>query len=305
MTSETLWQIPKPLSTCEVKPDDDTVLVLRRHGNPAGSRLILSHGNGLAIDLYYPFWSLLADDFDLVIYDLRNHGWNPVGPLHQHHIMSFVNDQEFVLGAVDRLFGEKPKIGVFHSISALASLLSPNGGSQLTARVLFDPPVGPRLDDHSHEFFDVSFKFAAMLTRKRPERFQTRAEFMETFPYRDHFQGALPGVLDLVARTTLRESANGDAYWLRCPRDYEAQIMEYAPILSRMVDFEASHCPTKIIGADPTVPYSFLPTSNLSHILKLDYDFVPETTHFAQLEKPVECVAFMREFLQHHSSIKP
>ena len=50
-----VWEIPEPLSTDGVRVDDDTVIVLRRHGNPEGPRLVLSHGNGLAIDLYYPF----------------------------------------------------------------------------------------------------------------------------------------------------------------------------------------------------------------------------------------------------------
>ena len=42
------------------------------------------------------------------------------------------------------------------------------------------------------------------------------------------FQRAVPGVFDLVARTTLRESTTGDGYELRCPREYEAQIVDYA-----------------------------------------------------------------------------
>ena len=82
---QTEWQVPEPLSTHDVRVDDDTVITLRRHGNPAGPRLVLSHGNGLAIDLYNPFWSLLADDFDLIVHDLRNHGWNPLGPLARSH----------------------------------------------------------------------------------------------------------------------------------------------------------------------------------------------------------------------------
>ena len=30
----------------------------------------------------------------------------------------------------------------------------------------------------------------------------------------------------------------------------------------------------------------------------MDYDFIPEATHFLQLEKPAECVAVTREFLE-------
>ena len=67
-TSEKVWKIPKPLSVHELCMEDGTVIFLRRHGNPAGPRLVLCHGNGLAIDLYYPFWSLLAEDFDLFLY---------------------------------------------------------------------------------------------------------------------------------------------------------------------------------------------------------------------------------------------
>ena len=77
-TAGTVWGIPEPLATGDVSLDD--VTRVRRHGNPSGSRLVLSHANGLAIDLSYPFWSLLADDFNLVVYDLRNHGWNTVSP---------------------------------------------------------------------------------------------------------------------------------------------------------------------------------------------------------------------------------
>lgn len=85
-TPEPVWEIPEPHSIREVWIDDDTFSVLRRHGNPDGPRLVLSHGNGLAIDLYYPFWTLLIDEFDLFVFDLRNHGWNRVGDLQKHSI---------------------------------------------------------------------------------------------------------------------------------------------------------------------------------------------------------------------------
>lgn len=45
-------------------------------------------------------------------------------------------------------------------------------------------------------------------------------------------------------------------------------------------------------------PDSFMPTVDLSEILVLDYDFVPDTTHFLQLEEPETCVESMVEFLE-------
>ena len=72
VTSSTpILEVPRPTSTVRVQTDKNTSIILRRHGNPDGPRLVLSHGNGLAIDLYYPFWGLLTDEFDLIIHDLR------------------------------------------------------------------------------------------------------------------------------------------------------------------------------------------------------------------------------------------
>ena len=101
-----------------------------------------------------------------------------------------------------------------------------------------------------------------------------------------------------MAKTTLRKADDEQGYELRCPRDYEAQIVDYIRSFSALMDFETLPCPTKVIGSDPTLPYTFLPTIDLGDILTVDYDFVPETTHFLQLEKPEECAEMVREFLE-------
>ena len=85
---------------------------------------------------------------------------------------------------------------------------------------------------------------------------------------------------------------------LRCPREYEAQIIDYAGVYGVAVHFDEIRCPVKVIGADPTLPFSYLPTMDLSDILSVDYDFLPEATHFLQLEKPHECAAALTEFLR-------
>lgn len=302
-TSEKVWEIPEPLSVQEVRMDDGTCIILRRHGNPTGPRLVLSHGNGLAIDLYYPFWSLLLEDFDLIIYDLRNHGWNAVGSQGQHNVPTFVDDHDRILEAIDSRFSEKPKIGVFHSVSALTTLLSPTHGSGFAARVLFDPPVC-KPDDYPEEF-DVATRRCTEMTQQRTERFNSIEECVDFLRYMPAFSRVVPGVCDLFARTTLRKSATGRGYELRCPRDYEAQVINHARAFAVLVDLEAFRCPTKVIGADPILPYSFLPTFDLSHISSVDYDFLPEATHFLQLEKPEECVAAVREFLEFHNLLNP
>ena len=65
--------IPDPLEAVEIQMTDGAPITLRRHGNPSGARIVFSHGNGLAADLYYPFWSLLPDRFDIMLYDYRSH----------------------------------------------------------------------------------------------------------------------------------------------------------------------------------------------------------------------------------------
>ncbi len=291
-----VWQVPDPLSTLDVRVDEDTVVTVRRHGNPDGPRLVLSHGNGLAIDLYYPFWSLLMDEFDLLVYDLRNHGWNEVGPPEGHNVPTMARDQDAILEAIDTHYGAKPKAGVFHSVSAMTTLLSPSNCSAFSALFLFDPPL--RRPGVSHEEFDEASIKTASMARKRGDRFRSKEAFVELLGFSPNFRNAVPGVLRLMADTTLRETPEGEGYSLICPKEYEAQIIEFARIFAVFVDFAAVACPVKVYGADPTLPYAYLPTLDLGDIREVDYDFLPDATHFLQLEHPDVCAATLRKFLE-------
>ena len=291
----TVWEVPEPNSVFDIRVDDDTYITLRRHGQPSGHRLVLSHGNGLAVDLYLPFWSLLADDFDIIVYDLRNHGWNETGPIENHNIPTFVKDHDLVMSTIDEHYGKKPRIGIFHSMSGLISLLSPVRGGDFAARVLLDPPLCR--PGRSYEDFDIAATRTAAIARRRTDRFRGHDEFVELMSYFPLFRHVRPEVLDLMARTILRSEGSEGTYTLRCPRDYEAQIIDYAGSYSVLVDFTELASPTKVIGADPLVPYSYLPTLDLSDMLSVDYDFLPDATHFLPLEQPEECAAIVRDFI--------
>ena len=295
MTTEAVWEIPEPLSVREVRLDDRTVTTVRQHGNASGPRLVLSHGNGFAIDLYFPFWSLLADDHELIVYDIRNHGWNSVGELSDHNVPTLIRDHNLILDAVDRVYGNKPTVGIFHSLSSIVPLLS--SANLYSALILFDPPLC-RPGASQVELHAAAEKGAAQI-RRRGYRFNSREDFADFLRYIPAFARVVPGVRELVAQTTLRQSADGEAYELRCPREYEAQLMDYTRSFFPLVDLESLSCPTKIVGADPTLPYSYLPTFDLSNVMKVDYDFIPEATHLLQLERPEECAAAVREFLSH------
>src|SRR5260221_10912391 len=124
--------------------DDGAIVRGRRHGIPAGPRLVLSHGNGFAIEAYYPFWSLLAHRWDIVLFDVRNHGMNPLHGAAGHTYPQFAADLERLRLAIADAFGPKPTVGVFHSLSAIASILHAlTYGPRWDALILFDPPLVP------------------------------------------------------------------------------------------------------------------------------------------------------------------
>ncbi len=292
------WSLPEPLATADVRTGDGTIIVLRRHGNPDGQRLVLSHGSGLATDVYYPFWSLLTERFDLVLYDFRNHGWSARSDILSHNIATFVADDRHVFPAIDRHFGAKPKVGVFHSLSATTALHHDPPGEGFAALVLFDPAIYRPGSDFAE--IDKQWEKLAASTRKRQERFKTREELAMIIQRAAVYERLQPGVPDLVAHATLRPAAGEEGYELHCPSAYEAQIYEYAFGYTMEPEPSAISCPVKVIGSDPTAPFSFLPRRDLSGLTGLEYDFVPNTTHFLQLEDPGACVALMLAFLERH-----
>ena len=296
MTVPARWEVPEPLAVCEVRAADDALIYVRRYGNPHGPRVVLSHGNGFSIDAYYPFWSRFIDRFDIFVHDIRNHGWNPVGDRRAHHVPNFVSDSECVLREVDLRFAEKPKIGLFHSVSTLTALHHAEAGSGFCALVLFDAPGCPS-GGFPHDMEGVGHRLGKHASRRR-ERFESPQDYAERLSRRRVFERVDPGTLDLFARTTLRRTADGTQYELRCPREYEAQINKYVYCWSMTVNYENIRCPVKAIGADPTVEGTFMPSLDISDFQLLDYDFVPETTHLLPLEKPDVCADLALEFLE-------
>ncbi len=286
--------LPPPACTIDAVLDDGVATPVRRYGNPDGPRLLLSHGSGLAIDLYYPFWSLLLDDFDVILFDLRNHGANPLGELGRHTVPNLCRDLEAIGRAVDRGFGIRPRAGVYHSVSCLAALLSPSLAVSYAALVLFDPPLFP--PGVGQRVFETACHQAVARTRIRAARFRSEAHFIEVMSAQPAMIRVLPEALRLMARTTLRPGAGG--YELRCPPEYEAKLLAATPGFARMVEPDALPLPVKVVGADPCLKHYFLPPCDLSRAESIDFESLPGTTHLAQLEKPDECASRTVDFLK-------
>ena len=290
------WKLPKATGVLDVALADDAEVCVRRHGNPDGTRVLLSHGCGMAIDSYYPYWSHLEDSHDLFIYDLRSHGWNPPGRLHSQNIPTFVRDCESVLRAIGENYGEKPVVGAFHSLSGLVALLHEEQWKGFAGLMLFDVPIMPpggRPEDLVQMGEEMS-----ITARRRKDRFISHDDFAQRLARSPVYRRLPAQVIDLMAQTTLRRSPDGTEYELCCPREHEAQVYEYLFGWAMRVDLKKVSCPVKVVGADPTVPFSFMPSMDLTQLVDLDYDYLPEATHFLQLEEPERCIEYTLEFLE-------
>lgn len=289
--------VPEPLATVEIPLSNGTVTVARRYGNPDGKRLLVSHGNGLAADAYYPFWSLFLDDFEVVIYDCRNHGHNAVGPQEDHNPRVFAEDLDrAILPGVQEGFGRKPTVGCFHSLSALVGLLLPSRGAEFSGLVLFDPPIyRPGV---SQRTFDETMEMIAHMSRIRARNLDSVEELVDLFGRSPLFVGVDHATRRLVAETTLRPRSDGPGYSLRCPPAYEAQAQEFISAYAVLVDIQEMQCPIKVIGGDPTSPCTFLPSQHVEELFLADYDFVPDTSHHVQLERPEVCHDLTMRFLE-------
>ena len=200
-------------------------------------------------------------------------------------------------------FGEKPKIGVYHSMSALMAILHQQMEGIFTTMVLFDPPL--KLPRGASLHMEAMEEKMSSHTLKRQDRFQTREEFARKLHGKSAFARLQPGVTDLFAQTVLRSSADGMGYELCCPIEHEARAWEYFSCWVEYSELENLTCRVKVIGGDPTGHYSFIPGRDLNTIIHVDYDFIPETSHLLILEKPEECAALTREFLKNIGNYSP
>ena len=136
--------IPEPDEVFLVNLNDSAGIKVRRYANDGKPCLILSHGNGFAIDAYFPFWGPLLKQFEIVVFDIRNHGQNPLHRLESHDQAHLVQDFETLYRQIPDAFGTRPPIGVFHSVSALTALLQPlKHGKRWDALLLVDPTLPP------------------------------------------------------------------------------------------------------------------------------------------------------------------
>ena len=184
---------------------------------------MLSHGCGFASDLYYPFWSLLTDRFDVVVYDLRSHGWNLVSPLRAHNMPTLVNDNQIIFRTINSDFGSKPSTAIFHSWSTMTVLMHQQQEPTFAAMVLFDRPIYPPGADLDE--METVVTRLAKGARRRPNSYGRLEDLSEALGRSPGFALVPREALTLFAETTMRPAPEG-GYELRGPPEHEAQLFE-------------------------------------------------------------------------------
>jgi len=294
-------ELPSALETFELTMDDGAKITARRHGTPDGLRLYLSHGNGFAVDAYYPFWGQLTDRFDLIIFDMRNHGTSPPAGFDGHNYLQMARDIGQVVDQVEQALGPGPKVGVFHSMSARAAMKHAVDMAWIwDALVLFDPPNVPPKD---HALYPAMRTFEMRLVEfaaDRQEHFKIPQDLADYYAASRAHQSWVDGTHELMARSVLRrDDARGDLT-LACPPEYEASIYLAALTIDLWPMAAAYGGPVKLIGADPELAKG-PPTGPANRALASEggytYEAITGTGHMLQLERPEECVSALLTFL--------
>jgi len=283
--------IPEPDRVFTVTLNDGAETKVRRYSNRGKPCLMLSHGNGFAIDAYTPFWEPLQIDFELCIYDQRHHGWNDPAPSNKTGFELFADDLDHIIKRLRQIYQDVPLFGVFHSLSAVASILhATTYKNDLDALVLFDPPLQPPKD---HRLYDLAHNFELMLSdwsKNRQNEFGSPEELADQFSKSRSLSGWVSGTHDLMARSILKQQ--DDKWYLICPPNIESQIyLDNANLI--IWDFLARlNVPIAIISADPKHPTGQAPAQvckSLTTECQIPTQIVEGTTHLLQIEKPQEC----------------
>ncbi len=287
--------LPDAISEVPLTMSDGAVIKLRRHGNPDGPRLAFSHGNGLAIDVYACFWSHFCNSYDVVIFDMRNHGCNPRHTLEAHTWEQCTSDMSAVRRGISTAFGKKPITGIFHSLSAVSALRAALGGDPCWERlILFDPPMCPTADTGMREEMDEHVDLMVRRSARRPESYASPREFGEQLKANARFATWPEGTHELFALATRRENKTNGRWDLSCPREFEARIFDTNRHDSAFrYLLETPGLPVTLIAADPSFDDD-MPAKVCAYLAshtRIDYEFVPGTTHLLQLERPDACAA--------------
>jgi pimeloyl-ACP methyl ester carboxylesterase len=292
--------VPAPHAVIEVTNEDGVRFRVRRHGAAFGPRLMVSHGNGFAVDGYFNFWSRFLGRFDVVVFDMRSHGQNPRADPTHHDYAHMTRDLDAICRAVADEFGPKPTAGLFHSMSAQCAILQALAAkSEFAALALFDPPNVPR-PGHAVRVKMAEYEHKlAHWARHRRTHFDGPLALAHDYASTRSGQRWAAGTAELMARAVLQPDPAG-GWALACPKELEASMYLQGIQLGLWPKSRQLAMSVKLIGADPDTPYpAATGLSNRALAIEGGFDYIAirGTSHLLQLEEPDICADVALEFL--------
>ncbi|MGE0799346.1 MAG: alpha/beta fold hydrolase [Lautropia sp.] len=280
---------------------DGAQILVRRCGRIGMPRLVLSHGNGLAIDGYKVFWQLLLDRYEVVLFDFRNHGRNRSPGVAAHHWAGFAADLDRIRDAIDESFGPSRTIGVFHSMAAITSLLhAQDYGWRWQGLLLFDAPLYPP-DGHPLQAAGLLHEQRmAAWAATRPARFRSPRELADRFAKSRSLRRWAPESYRLMAEAILRPDSDTGGWMLTCPPELESSV--YATNTDQSIWRRLGEVPgpVMLVTSDPDTEGADVNGAiNLAaaEAFRLPCAVIPDTTHFLQIERPQACADVLDRFV--------
>lgn len=291
-----------------VNLSDGATVSVRRWGPERERRVVLSHGNGLAADGLWVFGRELVADFEVIAFDLRNHGQNIPAAQPEMPWPRYIADIPEIFDAIAGNFGARETHGAFHSMSSactlIAQTLTPRPWASLT---LFEPPIAPATAPDLVEKFNVMQQGLAERTLTRRREFPGPEDLARSFGRAPTFNGITPEAILQLARATLRP---GEAGWqLACAAEVEASNFVTAVELFRhWADFSRIDVPVQIILGDEAVhdmPLLAAFGRSMEQSFGFSVTVCPGTNHFMQLQQPAWCARQVAAFAKSNSKVSP
>lgn len=292
---------PPPTQSFTATMEDGAEIIVRHHSRPGATRLFISNGNGFAVDGYRVFWEPLLADFDVVLFDMRNHGPNPPCGADGHHYQQMGRDLATVHAAVTQKLGTATSVGVFHSMSSRAAMKGASeAGLPYDAAVLFDPPSVPPQD---HSLYEAMRSFELKLVNwatERREHFTSPDELEADYAEARPSAKWLPQARSDMAAAVMRPDPAG-GFRLSCQRELEASIYLAALTLDLWPKASDLNLPVKLVGADPEgrgAPPTGPANKALAEEGGFDYFGMEHVGHLLQIEKPDACRDVLLSYLK-------
>ncbi|MEB8386726.1 alpha/beta hydrolase [Rhodobacteraceae bacterium KMM 6894] len=283
--------------------DDGAQIAVRRWSAPKKRRLLVSHGNGMAVDAFYPFAEALFDSFEVIAFDLRSHGNSPRVPHPETPWPRYIADIPQIFEGIEQLFGTCETHGAFHSMASVSTLCAqtfkPSPWASLT---LFEPPITPSDDKEIRETFNAVQQIMGARALRRRRTFSDPSVLAASFRRAATFDGVSDSTLGRLAiGSVFRSGESVDEPWeLVLPPEAEASNFSQATGLTAYWDaLVGIRTPIQIVTGDPAthdLPNLVDIARHMSKSFGYPVSKIPNTNHFMQLQEPLLCAEKVRDF---------